>query len=54
VEVVGLFPLRFAFTRKKVIKDICLELGKEGWELAAMTFNSWNCRYILVFKKPEE
>ncbi len=54
IETIGLLTSLFSLTRKKIIKEVCLKLGEEGWELAAMSYNCFNGRYILVFKKLEE
>jgi len=53
VETVGSLSLKFNWTKAKIIQELCSKLGREGWDLAGMSYNCFNGRYALVFKKLE-
>jgi hypothetical protein len=51
-EIVGGLSLRFEPSRADQIDELCNKMGSEGWELAGITYNPYNQRFFLVFKKP--
>jgi hypothetical protein len=51
-EIVGGLSLRFEPSRAEQIDELCNRKGSEGRELAGITYNPYNQRFFLVFKKP--
>ena len=49
IKVGGIFKLRT--TKTKEIEKICSELGKEGWELSSIVYDSYLVSYQLFFKR---
>ena len=51
-EIVGGISTKFKSSRAEQINELSNKMGSEGWELAGITYNPYNWRFFLIFKKP--